>query len=123
MFDNAGTGSSEPAAFQQHRYLTLDGYAADLNALLDALQLRDVVFVGHSLGAMSGLLAAIARPEQFARLVAVGASPRYLDDPTDGYHGGFSEDDLNALYHAVTRAPGRVGRQLRARGDGQRAAA
>ncbi|MBZ8140008.1 alpha/beta hydrolase [Rubrivivax gelatinosus] len=99
-FDHVGAGRSDPQAFEQHRYLTMDRYAQDLNELLDALDLRDVVFVGHSMGALAGLLAAIERPEQFARLVAIGASARYLDDV--GYQGGFSETDLNALYRAVT---------------------
>ncbi|MGC4080113.1 MAG: alpha/beta hydrolase [Rubrivivax sp.] len=100
LYDHAGAGQSDPAAFEQHRYLTMDGYARDLNALLDELGLKDVVLVGHSMGATTGMLAAIARPEQFARLACIGASARYLDEP--GYHGGFSEADLNALYRAVT---------------------
>ena len=102
LFDNAGAGGSDPAAFQQHRYLTLDRYAQDLCELLQAMRLRDVVLVGHSLGAMTALLTGIARPDLVARIVAIGASPRYLDDPADGYRGGFSEDDPNRLYHAVT---------------------
>jgi sigma-B regulation protein RsbQ len=100
LYDHAGAGQSDPAAFGQHPYLTIDGYARDLNALLDELRLQEVVFVGHSMGAMTGILAAIARPEQFSRLVGIGASARYLDGP--GYRGGFSEADLNALYRAVT---------------------
>ena len=49
----------------------------------------DVVFVGHSVSAMIGVLAAARAPELFAALVLVGPSPRYIDD--DGYVGGFSE--------------------------------
>lgn len=100
LYDHVGAGRSDPAAFEQHRYLTMDGYARDLNMLLDELALKDVVLVGHSMGATAAMLAAIARPEQFARLACIGASARYLDEP--GYHGGFSEADLNALYRAVT---------------------
>ncbi|MBG6082506.1 alpha/beta fold hydrolase [Rubrivivax gelatinosus] len=100
LYDHAGAGQADPAAFEQHRYLTMDGYARDLNALLDELALKDVVLIGHSMGAMTGILAAIARPEHFSRLVGIGASARYLDDPD--YHGGFSEADLNALYRSVT---------------------
>jgi sigma-B regulation protein RsbQ len=100
LYDHAGAGSCDPAAFEQHRYLTMDAYARDLNALLDELGLREVVFVGHSMGSITGILAAIARPEQFSRLVCIGASARYLDAP--GYRGGFREEDLHALYREVT---------------------
>lgn len=100
LYDHVGAGRSDPQVFEQHRYLRLEAYARDLNTLLDTLDLREVVFVGHSMGAMTGMLAAIARPDQFARLVSIGASARYLDAP--GYHGGFREQDLNALYREVT---------------------
>ena len=58
----------------------------------DELELRDVVFVGHSVSSMIGALAAIAEPERFAKLVMVGPSPRYIDD--GGYRGGFSAEDI-----------------------------
>lgn len=99
-FDNTGAGRSDRAAFRQHRYLNLHAYAADLLDICSALQLRQVTLVGHSVGGMCCVLAAIARPELFDRLVLVGASPRYLDDA--GYRGGFTQADLNALYSAVT---------------------
>lgn len=98
-FDHAGAGRSAPGSFVQHRYLGLDGYVEDLVAICDALALRGAVLVGHSVGAMIGLLASIARPRSFSKLVLVGASPRYLDD--DGYRGGFTRPDLDALYGSV----------------------
>ncbi len=61
----------------------------------DELDLRDVIFVGHSVAAMIGVLAAAARPERFARLVLVAPSPRYIDD--DGYTGGFTREDIEDL--------------------------
>jgi len=98
-FDNAGAGQADPAAFVQHRYLSLDGYASDLLEICGALQLRDAVLVGHSVGAMIGVLAAIRQPECFARLALIAASPRYLD--AEGYHGGMTEQDLDRVYGAV----------------------
>ena len=59
------------------------------------LDLRDVVLVGHSVSAMSGVLAAVAEPERFAALVLIGPSPRYIDD--GDYLGGFSEADIEEL--------------------------
>ena len=95
LFDHVGYGGSDASAFDPRRYASIDGYAADLLAICDELDLRDVVFVGHSVSAMIGVLAAAARPERFARLVLVGPSPRYIDD--DGYVGGFSEEDIEGL--------------------------
>jgi sigma-B regulation protein RsbQ len=98
-YDHAGSGRSDPAAFVQYRYLKLGAYAQDLLDIVDALELENAVFVGHSMGAMVGLLAAVERPELFERLVLIGASPRFLDD--DGYRGGFSVQDLEGVYRAM----------------------
>jgi sigma-B regulation protein RsbQ len=95
LFDHVGYGGSDASAFDPRRYASIDGYAADLLAICDELDLRDVVFVGHSVSAMIGVVAAATRPERFARLVLVGPSPRYIDE--EGYVGGFSEEDIAGL--------------------------
>lgn len=100
LLDNVGAGGTDPKAFIQHHYLNLHGYAQDLISVCDAAGVRDAVMVGHSVGAMIGVLASVARPELFSRLVLIGASPRYLDD-TD-YHGGFTREGLDELYRSVT---------------------
>lgn len=97
LFDHIGCGHSDLSAYDAKRYSRLEGYADDVVALLDALDLRDVVFVGHSVSAMIGVLASIARPERFAQLVLVGPSPRYLNDPDAGYVGGFERADIDGL--------------------------
>jgi sigma-B regulation protein RsbQ len=80
LFDWVGAGSSDLSAFRPSRYASLTGYARDLLELIDELGLDDVVFVGHSVSAMIGVLAANHAPERFRSLVLVGPSPRYLDD-------------------------------------------
>lgn len=92
LFDHVGAGRSDLSAWDPDRYSTLDGYASDVLEICDALDLRDVTFVGHSVSAMVGALAAARQPERFSRLVMVGPSPRYIDD--DGYLGGFEEADI-----------------------------
>ena len=87
-FDHVGAGRSDLAAYDPERYRTLDGYATDVLEICEALELHDVVFVGHSVAAMIGVLAANRAPERFDKLVFVGPSPRYIDD--DDYVGGFS---------------------------------
>lgn len=105
LFDHVGSGAcrvpNDPA-----RYASLDGYADDVIAICRALGPEPVVFVGHSVSAMIGVLAAAGAPERFAGLVLVGPSPRYLDD--DGYVGGFTTADIEALL-ALLEA-GRAGR-------------
>jgi sigma-B regulation protein RsbQ len=95
LFDHVGAGHSDLSAYDPDRYATLEGYAGDVVEILEALDLRDVVFVGHSVSSMIGVLAAAAAPDRIGALVLVGPSPRYIDD-TD-YAGGFSEEDIEGL--------------------------
>ncbi|MFF5726640.1 alpha/beta fold hydrolase [[Kitasatospora] papulosa] len=94
-FDYVGSGQSDLAAWSEDRYATLDGYARDVVEICEALDLRDVRFVGHSVSAMTGVLAAAAAPDRFHSLIMVGPSPRYIDTP--GYRGGFSAEDIDEL--------------------------
>jgi sigma-B regulation protein RsbQ len=95
LFDHIGAGGSDLSAYQPARHATLDGYAADVVELCESLALRDVIFVGHSVSAMMGVLAAAAAPSLFSSLVLVAPSPRFIDD--DGYVGGFSRRDIEEL--------------------------
>ena len=94
-FDHVGAGRSDLGAYDPDRYATLDGYATDVLEICAALDLTDIVYVGHSVAAMIGVLAANRAPDRFAKLVLVGPSPRYIDD--DGYVGGFARDDIDEL--------------------------
>ncbi len=95
LFDHVGAGGSDLKAYDAQRYSSLAGYADDVLAICHALDLREVIFVGHSVSAMIGVLAAARQPELFAALVLVGPSPRYIDD--GDYVGGFSADDVEDL--------------------------
>jgi sigma-B regulation protein RsbQ len=99
VFDHIGAGSSDLAAFDPERYTSLDAYAGDVLEICRALDLHDVVFVGHSVSAMIGALAAIREPERFAKLVFLGPSPRYIDDGS--YQGGFREEDIHELLDSL----------------------
>lgn len=102
LFDYVGSGKSDAAAYDPERYASLDGYARDVLDVCDALDLRDVVFVGHSVSAMIGVLAANREPERFARLVMIGPSPRYVND-RPGYVGGFERSDIEELLETMDR--------------------
>lgn len=94
-FDYVGAGGSDLDAYDPERYGSLQGYARDVLDICEALDLRDVVFVGHSVSAMVGVVAVDTAPERFSALVLVAPSPRYIDD--DGYVGGFTEQDIDGL--------------------------
>jgi sigma-B regulation protein RsbQ len=101
QFDHVGFGGSDRGAWDPVRHATLAGYADDLLDIVRELDLHDIVFVGHSVSAMIGALAAIAEPDRFAHLVFIGPSPRYIDEPASGYVGGFGERDIHDLIEAL----------------------
>ena len=95
LFDHVGAGGSDASAYEPSKYDALDGYADDVLEILDALDASEVTFIGHSVSAMIGILAANREPSRFARLVLVGPSPRYTDDAE--YRGGFQPADIDAM--------------------------
>ena len=99
LFDHVGSGRSDLSAYDPVKYGTLDGYAADVVEICRELALDDVVFVGHSVSAMMGVLAAACAPGLFGALVMVGPNPRYVDD--GDYTGGFSREDIAALLESL----------------------
>ena len=104
LFDNVGAVESNQDYFwvNQHRYLNVSGYVTDLLEICSALTLDgNTTMIGHSLGAMAGLLASIQNPRQFKQLVLIAASPRYAN--TEGYIGGFLKSDIDDTYVAMTK--------------------
>ena len=99
LFDHVGAGGSDVAAFDRRRYASLHGYADDVLEICRELDLTDTVFVGHSVSAMIGVLAAAEAPDRFGSLVLIGPSPRYIDD--GDYVGGFSEEDITGLLDSM----------------------
>ena len=95
LFDHVGAGRSDLRAWSRTKYADLEGYARDVLEICAALDLRDVIFVGHSVSAMIGVLAARSEQDRFARLVLVGPSPRYVNE--GDYVGGFTREDIEGL--------------------------
>ncbi|HYC87147.1 MAG TPA: alpha/beta hydrolase [Chryseosolibacter sp.] len=102
LFDYVGAGKSDLRAYHVSRYSNLNGYVQDVLDICKALALRDVVFVGHSVSAMIGALAAIKEPSYFSKLIMVGPSPCYINHP-DGYFGGFEKKDVEELLETMDR--------------------
>jgi sigma-B regulation protein RsbQ len=95
VFDNAGAGESDLSQFAPDKYATLHGYAQDVLEIIRAIDSDKVIFVGHSVSALIGILAAIEAPEAFSKLILVGPSPSYIND--GDYVGGFNRDDIEQM--------------------------
>lgn len=101
LFDHVGAGHSDENAYDREKYGSLEGYAADLLEICAALDLRDVILVAHSVSAMIAVIAAAQEPDRFSRLILVTPSPRYINEPADGYVGGFSQTDIEGLLESL----------------------
>ncbi|RQO47892.1 alpha/beta fold hydrolase [Pseudomonas sp. KBW05] len=95
MYDLVGAGLSDLNAFDKAKYSTLDGYARDLNEIIQAFAVGPVILVSHSVSAMIATLADRQAPGRIAAHVMIGPSPRYID--ADGYVGGFKRSDIDDL--------------------------
>jgi sigma-B regulation protein RsbQ len=99
LFDAVGSGASDLSAYDPAKYDSLHGYAADALEILVELDLEDAVYVGHSVAAMVGVLAATREASRFGALVLVGPSPRYVVDGE--YSGGFEQADIDGLLDSL----------------------
>ena len=99
LIDLVGSGKSDEEAYDLDKYSSLEGYASDVIEICDALNLKDVCIVGHSVSAIIAALAAIKRPSLFKKLIMIGPSPRYIND--DNYFGGFSQNDIDELMETL----------------------
>lgn len=101
LFDYVGSGMSDTTSYNPERYSNLNGYAQDVLDICETLDLKDCIFVGHSVSCVIGLLASIKAPERFDRLVMVGPSAKYIDD--QAYVGGFSQADIAELLDTMEK--------------------
>lgn len=96
LFDYVGSGKSEIDYYDPVKYNDLQGYAQDVLEIMETLETRNAIFVGHSVSGMIGMLASIRDSDYFERIVMLGPSPRYLNDLPD-YYGGFEKNDIDEL--------------------------
>jgi sigma-B regulation protein RsbQ len=99
VFDHVGAGKSDLTQYRREKYNSLEGYADDVLEIIDAAGAAPTVFVGHSVSAMIGVLAAARQPAAFERMVLVGPSPCYIND--EEYTGGFSRADIEGLLQTL----------------------
>jgi len=99
LFDYVGAGHSDIQSYNKERYSNLAGYAEDVLEICEALNLKDAIFVGHSVSSMVGALAAIKKPAYFSNIIMIGPSARYIND--EGYLGGFDKKDILELLNTM----------------------
>lgn len=101
LFDYVGSGDSDLSQYDQKKYATLEGYACDVIDIIQALNLNNIIFIGHSVSSMIGMIAALQLPEVFKKLIFIGASPRYLND--GDYIGGFNAEDIETIFTHIAQ--------------------
>jgi sigma-B regulation protein RsbQ len=99
LFDHIGSGKTDENLYDFDRYSSLDAYADDIIQLCEGMELKDIIFVGHSVSAMIGVLAGAKRPELFKHLIMIGPSPCYINK--EDYFGGFSKEDIEELVETL----------------------
>lgn len=102
LFDYVGSGKSELSSFSVDKYSTLEGYATDVLEIISELDYEKVVFCGHSVSCMIGLIASLRSPEKFSELIMICPSPCFINDLPE-YEGGFEKTDLQELMNLMDK--------------------
>ena len=98
-FDLVGSGGSDLKAYDRLKYGTLHGYADDLLEIINEFSVGPVVFVGHSVSSIIGLLATVKAPERFIAQIMVSPSPCYVND--GDYVGGFTRPEIDEILETM----------------------
>ncbi|WP_395456843.1 alpha/beta fold hydrolase [Azospirillum melinis] len=101
LFDLAGIGPGSQMHYDHASYGTLDAYARDVLAILEALRIERCICIGHSVAGMVAVLASIRMPNLFAKLVLLGGSACYRN--VGDYRGGFDTAGIDALIDNATQ--------------------
>ena len=99
LFDHVGAGNSDLSAFLPQKYETLDGYADDILEIANALDVQNIIFVGHSVSGIMGIIASQKNPDLFTSLILVAPSPSYINDMD--YEGGFTRSQIEELLESL----------------------
>ncbi|QPH38900.1 alpha/beta fold hydrolase [Pedobacter endophyticus] len=99
LFDHVGAGQSDLNAYDPVKYQDINGYVEDIINIANTLELKEVIFVGHSVSAMMGIMAAEKEPTLFKSLILVSPSPSYINDRD--YIGGFSRMEIEELLQSL----------------------
>lgn len=110
LFDYVGCGKSDMSCYDPADYSSLEGYAQDVIDICHALQLRDVILVGHSVSGMIGAMAARQEPHRFSRIIMLGPSACYINDVN--YKGGLERNMVEGIIASIESGSGEWPHQL-----------
>lgn len=99
LLDLVGCGRSDLTQYDRRKYATLNGHAQDVLQIIDTFARGPVVLIGHSVGAIIGMLASVKTTRAFVAQVLVAPSPYFMNDAD--YIGGFWPEDIDALLDAL----------------------
>ncbi|HMV44452.1 MAG TPA: alpha/beta hydrolase [Leptospiraceae bacterium] len=99
LFDHIGSGKSDLGYYNKNKYAKLHGYANDILDICDALNLKNVILVGHSVSTMIALLAANKNKSLFSHIIMICPSPCYINE--ENYIGGFSKEDILEMLESL----------------------
>jgi len=99
LFYHVGAVNSDLSSYSFQKYDELEGYAEDIIEIAKELNIKDAVFVGHSVSAIMGLIAANKAADIFKSLILIGPSPSYINQ--GDYIGGFSSSEIDELLESM----------------------
>ena len=99
LLDLMGSGNSEKQYYYFEKYSNLQAHADDILAIINYLQLSNIVFIGHSVGASIGMLASLSAPTNFSKLILIAASPCYINE--NDYHGGLTNEAIEEFLETI----------------------
>ncbi|KIA90507.1 alpha/beta fold hydrolase [Kaistella jeonii] len=99
LFDHVGAGNSDLSAYSTEKYSQLEGYAADIVEICEEMELKDIIFVGHSVSSLMGMIASLQSPDLFKTLIMISPSPSYIND--GDYVGGFTREQITELMESL----------------------
>ena len=102
-FDYAGCGQSDPQLLEQRGYRQLADYVEDLNRVVATYAPQGCLLLAHSISGAIGMQASMSKPQLYQRIITIGPTACYLNDPDDGYQGGFNRDDIDGLLDMMER--------------------
>ena len=97
--DLVGAGGSDLSVYSIEKYSDLEGFAEDIIEIATQLQLKDMIYVGHSVSALIGVIASLKAPDLFESLILVAPSPSYINDGE--YIGGFTKPEIEELLESL----------------------
>lgn len=95
------SGFSEEENNKKLRHQTMSGYADDMIDFLEENNIKNIVYVAHSVNALLAFTAANKAPHLFSKIIVVSAMPFLLHDAETLCPCGFHSFNLDMLFDCI----------------------